>query len=265
MTFSIGWFSTGRGPGSRGLLELVQQRILQGCIPAQIDFVFSNRDPGEAEGSDLFFDLVRSYRIPLITHSSRQHKVSFKGDSNLQRPAYDRRNMDLLKGFHPDICVLAGYMLIVSPEMCHRYPMLNLHPALPNGPAGTWQDVIWSLIDTKASETGAMVHLAIEEVDRGPVVSYFAISLSGPGFDQDWANISGQSVQQLKETHGEDLPLFQRIRSEEYRREPFLLAETLRALALGSVTISDLKVLDAAGRPITSLRLDEAVEKQLMD
>ena len=58
--------------------------------------------------------------------------------------------MNRLQGFHPDLCVLAGYMLIVGEEMCQRYNMINLHPAAPGGPTGTWQEVIWQLIDSKA-------------------------------------------------------------------------------------------------------------------
>jgi len=71
-----------------------------------------------------------------------------------------------------DLCVLAGYMLIVGPEMCTRFNMINLHPAAPGGPTGTWQDVIWQLIKQRARETGVMMHLVTPELDRGPVVSY---------------------------------------------------------------------------------------------
>ena len=263
MALSLGWFSTGRGPGSRGLFQFVQQRMLQGEIPAQVDFVFSNRESGEAEGSDLFFDLVCSHEIPLVTLSSRRHRRDFEGDATARRLEYDRRAMDLMGEFQPDICILAGYMLIVGPEMCRRYTMLNLHPALPKGPVGTWQEVIWSLIETKARETGAMMHLAIEEVDQGPVVSYFTIPLTGPGFDLEWKQIERQSVQQLKEKHGEDLPLFRRIRQEEYRQEPYLLAETIKVLALGQVEIRDFQVFDGVGRPLANLCLNEAIERQL--
>ena len=263
MVLSLGWFSTGRGPGSRGLFQFVQQRILQDNIPAQVDFVFSNREPGEAKGGDLFFDLVRRHEVPLVTLSSRRHRRDFEGAPTAWRLEYDRRVMDLMGEFQLDVCVLSGYMLIVGPEMCRRYTMLNLHPALPNGPVGTWQEVIWSLIETKAKETGAMVHLAIEEVDRGPVVSYFTIPLTGPGFDQEWEQVERQPVQQLKETHGEDLLLFRRIRHEEYRREPYLLAETIKALALGHVAIRDFQVLDGRGRPLADLCLNKAIERQL--
>ena len=47
--------------------------------------------------------------------------------------------LNLLEDFRPDICVLAGYMLILGGAMCRQFHFLNLHPALPDGPIGTWQ------------------------------------------------------------------------------------------------------------------------------
>lgn len=263
MTISIGWFSTGRGPGSRGLFEFVQQRILRREIPAQIEFVFSNRDPAEDEGSDLFFDLVRRDKIPIVTASSNYFRRKFKGGSPARRVEYDRRAMTLIEKYKPDICILAGYMLIVGPEMCRQYTMLNLHPALPTGPIGTWQEAIWQLVESKSHETGAMVHLALEEVDRGPVVSYFTIPLTGRAYAKDWDQVMGLSIQQLKQIYGENLPLFQRIRQEEYRREPYLLAETIRAVALGQVIIKNFKVFDYQGHPWKGLHLNERIEALL--
>ena len=78
------------------------------------------------------------------------------------------------------VLVLAGYMLIASPALCRKYAMLNLHPALPGGPKGMWQHVIWELIENEADETGAMIHLATAQLDRGPVVSSFRFSLRRP-------------------------------------------------------------------------------------
>ena len=48
----IGWFSTGRGAGSLGLLKFVKDRLEATGIDAGIEFVFSNRERGEAEGSE---------------------------------------------------------------------------------------------------------------------------------------------------------------------------------------------------------------------
>ena len=106
--------------------------------------------------------------------------------------------MDKLSGLEADICVLAGYMLIVSGKMCRQYPLLNLHPALPDGPTGTWQEVVWELIDSNAKTTGAMVHLATEEVDRGPVVSYVTVPITGPIFDQHWESLKGKDLEAVK-------------------------------------------------------------------
>lgn len=247
---SIGWFSTGRGPGSQGLLRFVQDRIQQGRLDAGIQFVFSNRAPGEAEGSDQFFRLVHDYGLTLFTHSSAQFRRSHEGPFARHREEYDAQVMELLQDCRPDICVLAGYMLIASGAMCRRYPLLNLHPALPNGPTGTWQEVIWQLMEQRATHTGAMMHLATEEVDRGPLVSYCTTPIVGPDFEPCWRELAGREVPQIKADPGEEFPLFQKIRQAEYRREPYLVLETLRAVAEGKVVIYKGRVLDPLGRPL---------------
>ena len=244
---NIGWFSTGRGKGSQGLLSFVQERLLETEADARINFVFSNRGRGEAPGSDEFFSLVDGYNIPLVTHSSVEFQRRVNGRFSTNREKFDLEVMDKLSRLEADICVLAGYMLIVSGRMCRQYPLLNLHPALPDGPIGTWQEVVWKLIESKAEKTGAMVHLATEEVDRGPVVSYVTVPITGPQFDQHWESLKGKSLEFAKKNEGEDLPLFQTIRSEQYKREPYLLFETLLAVTYGKIKISGGQVLDESG------------------
>ena len=248
----IGWFSTGRGPGSRGLLRFVQDRILRGKLDARIQFVFSNRAPGEAEGSDQFFCLVHEYGLPLYTQSSVEFRRSRKGPFDQHREEYDGQVMDLLPGCQPDICVLAGYMLIAGRAMCRKYSLLNLHPALPDGPIGTWQEVIWKLIEQRATHTGSMMHLATEEVDRGPVVSYCTAPIIGGDLEQYWQVLEQRDLNEIKASQGEDFPLFQEIRQAEYRREPYLVFETLRAVADGKVHIGAGQVLDALGQPLVT-------------
>ncbi len=247
----IGWFSTGRGEGSRGLLNFVQKRLAETGTDAELSFVFSNRERGEADGSDEFFKLVDGYGIPLVTHSSSAFRKTISGRFADHREEFDQQVMDKLADMDADICVLAGYMLIVGGKMCRRYPLLNLHPALPDGPIGTWQEVVWELIETRATKTGAMVHLATEEVDRGPVVSYVTVPITGPGFEQHWQSLKGRDLAEIKETEGEDHPLFRAIRSEQYEREPYLLFETLRAVSQGEVLVRDGNVLDASGEPLS--------------
>ena len=241
---NIGWFSTGRGPGSQGLLRFVQDRLDKGLLDARIQFVFSNREPGEAEGSDQFFELSGRYGLSLATLSSSKFRREVGGRFADHRAEYDGRVMDLLSGYQPDICVLAGYMLIVGGGMCRRYPLLNLHPALPDGPTGTWQEVVWRLIETNATETGAMIHLATEEVDRGPLISYCRVPLTGSEMIEHRQSLEKRGLDQIKEEEGEEFGLFQMIRQAEYQREPYLLFETLRAVAEGRVGIRDGQVFD---------------------
>ena len=266
--FRIGWFSTGRGEGSRGLLRFVQDRILQGQLDAQIQFVFSNRAPGEAEGSDKYFQLVSSYGLPLQTLSSSQFRRARGGSMANHRDEFDGQVMTQLQDYQVDVCVLAGYMLIVGGVMCRQYTLLNLHPALPDGPIGTWQEVIWALIEQRASQTGAMTHLATEDVDRGPVVSYCTSPITGGEFGAHWDELKQLDLGLIKGSLGEAYPLFQLIRQAEYQREPYLLLETLRAIAGGDLAIRGLAVLDGTGQPLArsapgGLCLDLAIDRTI--
>ncbi len=243
----IGWFSTGRGEGSRGLLRFVHEHLISEGIDATIEFVFSNRAPGEAEGSDEYFRLVGKYGLPLITHSSAEFRRRSGGRFADSRGRFDSEVLDLLAERRPDICVLAGYMLIASTALCRAFPLLNLHPALPDGPIGTWQEVVWQLIGQRANRTGAMTHLATEVVDRGPLVSYVTVPIDTPDFQPFWCELGEREVDDIRDEDGEEFGLFRLIRGEQYRREPFLLLETLRALSLDEINLD----VTTPGREVT--------------
>ena len=264
--YQIGWFSTGRGPGSRGLLTAVQDGISQGDIQAKISFVFCNREPGEAPGSDLFHELVRGYGIPLFSLSSQRFDPDRRRTS---RPAwrleYDREVMRRLEGLPSDICVLAGYMLVVGSEMCQRYKMLNLHPAVPEGPTGTWQEVIWQLIETRAHTAGAMIHLVTPELDKGPPVTYCSFSIRGKPFDRHWKEIEALTVPQTKSRQGEDNALFRLIRHHGQVRELPLITATIKAFSQGEVRVQNGRVTDAAGNPISPRDLSSRIDEEVAD
>ena len=219
------------------MLRFVHDRLIAEGIDAGIDFVFSNREPGEHEGSDEYFRLVNEYSIPLVTHSSVKFRRRVGGRIADHRAEYDGEVLDRLSGRRPDICVLAGYMLIASSALCRTFSLLNLHPALPDGPIGTWQEVVWQLIEQRAARTGAMMHLATEEVDRGPLVSYTTAPLSTPELEPHWQGLAYGVLAEVRSEQGEDYELFRLIRALQYRREPHLLLETLRAISLGEITL----------------------------
>jgi len=267
---TIGWFSTGRDEAARQLLQVVYPKIRSGEIEGKISFVFSNREPGETKESDLFFKLVRSYGISLICFSSEKFKTSqgITGKVESQklpewRLDYDREVMKRLNGFRPDLCVLAGYMLIVGEEMCHKYDMINLHPAAPGGPKGSWQEVIWTLIENKAAESGVMMHLVTPELDRGPVITYCTYPIRGEPFDEFWQEIDGRSVAEMKKAQGENNALFKLIRQHGLAREFPLIVSTLRAFGRGEVKIEAGRIFDRYEKPIQGYNLSTEVNKAM--
>jgi len=267
----LGWFSTGRDKAARDLLTVVQRGITLGEIEAEIAFVFCNREPGESKDSDLFLKLVESYGIPLVCFSYQRFKASRgspttdpAGSPPTWRLGYDREVMKRLQGFHPDLCVLAGYMLIVGEEMCRRYNMINLHPAAPGGPKGTWQEVIWQLIDNKAGETGVMMHLVTPELDIGPPVTYCNFPIKGKPFDKYWHEIEGQPVEEIKKSQGENNPLFRLTRKHGLAREFPLIIATLKAFSQDKVKITaNKKLVNSGGEPINGYNLTDEINEQV--
>lgn len=269
MVIAIGWFSTGRDKAARELLQTVHSSVERGDIKGRIIFVFCSRERGESEESDRFLDLVKSYRIPLVSFSCSMFRAgrddSGAGGGNLPpwRLDYDREVMKRLGDFKPDLCVLAGYMLIVGSEMCRACNMINLHPAAPGGPTGTWQQVIWQLIESGAHETGVMMHLVSPELDEGPPVAYCTFPIRGEPFDILWREIKGKSIAEIKRSQGEENPLFKQIRRYGLAREFPLIISTLRAFGEGKLRITDKKVVDAEGQPIKGYDLTNDIEQNL--
>jgi phosphoribosylglycinamide formyltransferase 1 len=232
---NIGWFTTGRGEGSYGLLESALEAIDSGDLPAELAFVFVNRVKGQTKRTDRFLELVESRGIPLVTLSSRDFRRTHDNRPWADlREEFDRAAIELLAPHSADIAVHAGYMLI-APLLCSEYLTLNLHPALPGGTIGMWQQAVWDVITEGLDETGAMIHVSTEDVDEGPVLATTKFSVHGPEFDSHWNTMPGVDFVALKEDPGVELPLFKAIREAGLLRERPLLIETLKAVAAGRI------------------------------
>jgi phosphoribosylglycinamide formyltransferase-1 len=266
--YTFGWFSTGRDEAACELLKEAWHSIQDGTIPARIGFVFCNREPGEATESDRFIQLVKDLSIPLYALSSRRFNPTLKRENlGFWRKGFHDRVEETLEGEKIDTIVLAGYMLIVNPETCRRLPMINLHPAEPGGPKGTWQEVIWQLIARGAERTGVMMHLVTETLDEGPPITYCTFPLKGGAFDPMWvemgAKLGFMSLGEIIHDEGEKNRLFQEIREQGVLREIPLLLMTMKALAQGRVRIQGERILDHRGEEIGSLCLNRDVEAHI--
>jgi len=247
----LGWMSTARGEGSLALLRFVSDNIASGALDAQISVVISNRVHGESAQTDRFFEYVRSRGLPLVCESSARFKQAAPGED--WRTRFDQLLASHIDRFEVDVIFMAGYMLIVSEFLCTRHTLLNLHPALPSGPTGTWREVMAELARTGAPRTGAMVHVVTPQLDRGPVLSYFSFSLQGEPFAS------------LRKS-GDIDALADAIREHELRREFPLILTTLRTLAAGDTVISERRAYDKQGRLLESGKdLSAEVERLLTE
>ena len=256
----VGWLSTGRGPGSRRLLSAVWDAIQGHGLPVEISYVFCSRERGEADGSDAFIRLAESYGLPTVTLSFRRYREKNGVGESDWRAKYNQELLRILAQRPADILTLAGLLMVLDSSIVEAYPTLNLHPAAPGGPIGTWEAVIWDLISMGATESGAMAQLATANVDRGPVVTLCRFPIRGPRFDPLWERFRTDSLDDVRKREGEGNPLFAAIRREGVSREVPLLIETLRALANGRVEIRDGRVFAAGRGPTDGVDLSKEIE-----
>lgn len=263
MEFGIGWFSTGRDPAARALLQTVHEDLVNNNVPARIEWIFCHRATGDAPADEeyrqreMFFELAASLGIPVATLSHvnflpelRKQGLSESPSAADASPSLEEwRNrfgeevVKVVRLLAPvNIVVMAGYMLIIGDPELEELDIVNIHPALPWGPQGTWQEVIHELIAQDAGVQGIMVHLVTKTLDRGPVISYCSFPVKGEGWDDLWdrwkQDITPDSSRDERESH----PLFKKIRAEGEIRELPLLRSAIRELALGTITVHDKQI-----------------------
>lgn len=235
MTLRVAWLTTGRGPGSYGALEYTLKAVAEG-LPVEIAVVFINRDRGEAEATDRLIAMVEAAGIPVETLSSvafrkaRGGKLSKAGEPlPAWRAEYDREVAELLGRHEFELGVMFGYMLIATEELYGRFTFINDHPASPEGPVGTYEEVIRELIRTAADDSGCLMNVVTGDLDRGPVVAFCTFPIRGDGIDAYWTMLAPEG--------GEDDELFAEIRRLGVKRERPFLVETLAAIEEGRAQV----------------------------
>lgn len=227
----IGWLTSARDQAAVDLLEAIlaagiRPQVVACCPePDNRQFVKPIRHLcGKFNASDLIFEGV-------------------KGSTGPERRAHDE---SLWRNISPYRCTthfLVGYMRFATSALLDKARFVNLHPATPSGPVGKWEDVVWSLIRDKATETGGMLHIATKELDRGPVISYYRVTI--PTDDDELAPLWLRLREKQRERTLEDIardegihePLFAAIRKRQFEREAPLLIVTLRRLLDGTLRI----------------------------
>lgn len=238
----VAWLTTGRGPGSFGAFDYVLRAVRDG-LPIEVAVLFLNRELGESEATDRLAAFAKEHGINVAALSSVGFRKAHGG--KLSRPGappepwrfeYDAAVANMLARFDFEVGVMFGYMLIATAPLHLRFPFINDHPALPDGPIGTYQEVIRQLIATSARESGCMVNTVTSDVDRGPVVSYCRFPTRDAENESLWVAARGDATGDAAGV--QESPLFRDIRSRGVRRERPFLVETLRGLAEGRLKAS---------------------------
>ncbi len=231
----IGWFTSARDEAALKLLKVVLNEVESGFLPVKVSYVFLSKAPEENLWAEKIKQEAEKRKIKLIYLSAKSFLPELrKKDKEEWRVKYHRTILELLPE-KIDFGVLAGYMWITSQEFCDKLFLINLHPALPGGPKGTWQEVIWQLISARASETGVMMHRVTPELDEGPPVSFVRFSIRNEKFIPLWEEaekvLLKKHLSGLKKEMGESCRLFRKIREEGVKRELPLIVYTIKMLA----------------------------------
>ena len=157
---------SGSGTNLQALIDACQS----GALDAGIVAVVSNR--ADAYG----IQRTLQAGVPVVTFPLTPYKQAGR-----PRREYDVDLAGLVAAFQPNLIVLAGWMLVLSPAFLTHFPhqVINLHPALPGQFPGT--HAIERAYDAfqrgEIDQTGVMVHWVIPEVDAGEVIASAAVEI----------------------------------------------------------------------------------------
>ncbi|MDR2100181.1 MAG: phosphoribosylglycinamide formyltransferase [Campylobacteraceae bacterium] len=85
-----------------------------------------------------------------------------------QREEFDKRVVEIIRAHEIDLCVLAGFMRILTPYFTKNVKAINIHPSLL--PLFKGADAIRQSYEASAKKAGASVHFVNEELDGGEVI-----------------------------------------------------------------------------------------------
>jgi phosphoribosylglycinamide formyltransferase-1 len=276
--YTFGAFSTLRDHAAVDLFKRIFEDMGSGYISAELPYIFCNREPEDNRETDRYSAWLSDYigkngfGTKIVRFSSKKFaERSGKGAdyyesamSYLEDVGFDARNTNNL---------MIGFMKIVPAETTNKYTFINLHPAVPWGFTGAWEEVIWSQILDDSQTVGAMIHIATEEMDRGPVISYTHRAIS-PGTGNMMISLGSdlrklylddpERFEELKNkqykdnpTHRKMMVLHRAMRGDQFALESPLISVTMRGLGKGEVVITPEKdILKRSGKNLIKVFKD---------
>ncbi len=164
---TLGVFASGGGTNFQSIIDNCES----GVIDARVAVLISNREDAGA------LDRARH-------HGIATEVVPVGKDLSERFHAADRQHVKLLREHGVDLVCLAGYMRRIGTGVLEAFDraVLNIHPALlPSFPGAHGQR---DAAEYGVRVSGATVHFADEEFDRGPIIIQAAVPVL-PDDDED--------------------------------------------------------------------------------
>jgi phosphoribosylglycinamide formyltransferase-1 len=146
--------------GSGSNLEAIATAIENGQLKAKIAVVIYN------EPDALVKQRAEKFGIPAILVNHRDYK---------SRQDLDRAIIDILKQYHVNLVIMAGWMRIVTQVLIDAFPerILNIHPSLL--PSFKGIHAIEQAFNYGVKITGCTAHILSIEVDSGKILKQAAV------------------------------------------------------------------------------------------
>ena len=176
MKKTVSFLVSGRGSN----FHAVAQAIIKGDIPATLGIVISDKPGVKA------LDIARQLSIPAFFVNPKDYPT---------RQEHEEEMVNLLKKYHTDLVVAAGYMRLLTPDFVNEYKnrIINIHPALLPSFPGTHAQR--QALEYGVKISGCTTHFIDEGTDSGPIIMQKAV----PVYDDDTEETLSARI--LKEEH----------------------------------------------------------------
>lgn len=149
-------------------LQAIIDRVKDGTITnTEIVGVISNNKNAYA------LTRAEENRIPSLCISPKDFET---------REIFNGKLLDAVESFEPDLVVLAGFLVVIPPEMIRKYEnrMINIHPSLIPSFCGKGYyglKVHEAALARGVKVVGATVHFVDEGTDTGPIILQKAVEV----------------------------------------------------------------------------------------
>lgn len=174
--------ASGSGTNLQAVIDAIKTNEIEN---AEISMVISNKQDA--------FALKRAEKEGIHTCFVNPKEFS----DNIQ---YDKKLIEIISKYNPDLIVLAGYTRILTNQIINSFKnkIINIHPSLlpAFGGKGMYSHKVHeAVLKSKVKESGCTVHFVTENIDAGPVIAQKKV----PVTDGDTVKTLSERV--LKEEH----------------------------------------------------------------